>query len=436
MKQKKKYLLCLLLLLSAIILLTACSKETLIYPDTGRYSKAYDNVTDQTTIAFYIDLYNESYLNVSSIEISFDYYLNDNKLGCRTIEYRQEIKHGEDYRLDESFIIAGEIDKIIYVSADFEYENFWQTYIADILARYWYLLLIIGIPLLIGLVFGIRDFLEEYWYIIVGIIVIAAIVCGFIFWKWQIMLWIVGGLLAAGIAAFIIYRIIENKNLDLYYYEQMNKKQYEQMTVAELKALCREYGISGFSALRKDEIIDLLKEHGEEASDNDGEEADNENTEAKASKSSDAARIPKIKLTDIAGLDDAKKALDERVILPLKHKDIYSKYGKKVGGGILLYGLPGTGKTMFAQAVATELDAKFFSIKCSDIESKWSGEAERNVKALFTEARRCKKAVIFFDEFDSLGARRQNNEDACNSHVTQEILTQMQGVEEASNMLL
>jgi SpoVK/Ycf46/Vps4 family AAA+-type ATPase len=80
--------------------------------------------------------------------------------------------------------------------------------------------------------------------------------------------------------------------------------------------------------------------------------------------------IPKIKLSDIAGLDEAKSALEERVILPLKHKSLYDKYGKTTGGGILLFGLPGTGKTMFAQAVATELDAKFFSIKCSDIESK------------------------------------------------------------------
>jgi len=134
-------------------------------------------------------------------------------------------------------------------------------------------------------------------------------------------------------------------------------------------------------------------------------------------------------------LDEAKQALEERVILPLKHKDVYEKYDKSIGGGILLFGLPGTGKTMFAQAVATELDAKFFNIKCSDIESKWFGESERNIKKLFTDAKKCERAVIFFDEFDSLG-RRRSAENEHGSNTVQEILTQMQGVEKHLNMLL
>ena len=146
--------------------------------------------------------------------------------------------------------------------------------------------------------------------------------------------------------------------------------------------------------------------------------------------------IPTVRLSDIAGLDEAKKALEEKVILPLKHKSIYEKYGKSTGGGILLFGLPGTGKTMFAQAVATELKAKFFSVRCSDIESKWVGESERNVKQLFEEAKKCSKAVIFFDEFDSIGRRRSSSEDYFGPNTVQEILTQMQGVEKSPNMLL
>jgi SpoVK/Ycf46/Vps4 family AAA+-type ATPase len=78
---------------------------------------------------------------------------------------------------------------------------------------------------------------------------------------------------------------------------------------------------------------------------------------------------PGVKLDDIKGLDAAKEAINQRVILPILHPEVYSKYGKKAGGGILLYGLPGTGKTMFAQAVATELNAEFYEIKCSDIMS-------------------------------------------------------------------
>lgn len=76
------------------------------------------------------------------------------------------------------------------------------------------------------------------------------------------------------------------------------------------------------------------------------------------------------KFSDVIGLEEAKQAIKDRIIDPSKHPDIYKKYGYKTDGGILLYGLPGTGKTMFAQAVANEIDGEFFSIKASDIKSK------------------------------------------------------------------
>jgi SpoVK/Ycf46/Vps4 family AAA+-type ATPase len=81
-------------------------------------------------------------------------------------------------------------------------------------------------------------------------------------------------------------------------------------------------------------------------------------------------KLNKILFKDIAGLDSVKKAFDDKVIFPLKNKKMFKKYKMKSGGGILLYGLPGTGKTMFAQAAANEVDAKFISIKCSDIMSQ------------------------------------------------------------------
>jgi len=206
---------------------------------------------------------------------------------------------------------------------------------------------------------------------------------------------------------------------------------YDEMTVADLKELCRNNGLSGYSKMSKDELIELLEQNDEEKA-NEPEPTKKSSSNAKPVQNGD---IPTIRLKDIAGLDEAKKALDERVVLPIKHKEIYDKYGKSVGGGILLFGLPGTGKTMFAQAVATELDAKFFSVRCSDIQSKWYGEAEKNVRDLFAKARACQRAVIFFDEFDSLGGRRtESNQDSAST--VQEILTQMQGVEKNKNMLL
>ena len=141
-------------------------------------------------------------------------------------------------------------------------------------------------------------------------------------------------------------------------------------------------------------------------------------------------------MSDIAGLDEAKEAFNDRVILPIKHKKIFAKYGKQVGGGILLYGLPGTGKTMFAQAVANELKASFFSVKCSDILSKWYGESESNVKELFAKARKETISVIFFDEFEAIGAKRKESPFDTNLSTVQEILAQMQGVERSKNTLL
>ena len=82
-------------------------------------------------------------------------------------------------------------------------------------------------------------------------------------------------------------------------------------------------------------------------------------------------------------LDDVKELINQMVVYPFKYKEIYKAFNRDSGGGILLYGAPGTGKTMIAKAIANEIDAEFYSIKCSDIASKWYGESARNIKKLF-----------------------------------------------------
>ena len=139
-----------------------------------------------------------------------------------------------------------------------------------------------------------------------------------------------------------------------------------------------------------------------------------------------ASEIPDISFNDVAGLDEVKDSIRMRVILPLQYPEIYAAYNKKSGGGILLYGLPGTGKTMIAKAIAHEVQAKFYSIKCSDIVSKWFGEAEKNVKALFDTARKDDKAIIFFDEFEALAAKRGGENNSVMNRLVPELLAQIQ----------
>ncbi len=137
------------------------------------------------------------------------------------------------------------------------------------------------------------------------------------------------------------------------------------------------------------------------------------------------AEIPKIKFSDVAGLEDVKKAITIRMINPIKYPDKYKMYGKKTGGGVLLYGPPGTGKTMIAKAIANEVGAKFYAVKGSDIVSKWVGDSEKNINSLFQEANKQDRAIIFIDEMDSLIGRR--GLDTHNDKRVNEFLQQIDG---------
>ena len=136
---------------------------------------------------------------------------------------------------------------------------------------------------------------------------------------------------------------------------------------------------------------------------------------------------PNVKWDDVAGLEKAKEALKEAVILPLKFKHLFNDK-RKPWKGILLYGPPGTGKSFLAKACATEVKGTFFSVSASNIMSKWVGEAERSVRALFDLARQNKPAVIFLDEIDSLLSARGDGEQESTRRVKTEFLVQMQGV--------
>ena len=137
---------------------------------------------------------------------------------------------------------------------------------------------------------------------------------------------------------------------------------------------------------------------------------------------------PDVKWDDVVGLEKAKEALKEAVILPLMFPQLFQ--GKREPWrGILLYGCPGTGKSFLAKAVAAECDATFFSISSSDLVSKYVGESARLIKALFEMARAEKQAVIFIDEIDALASSRGGGEESdASRQIKTEFLVQMQGV--------
>ncbi len=147
--------------------------------------------------------------------------------------------------------------------------------------------------------------------------------------------------------------------------------------------------------------------------------------------------IPNIKWTDIGGLEEVKQELKEAVEWPLKNPDSFKRLGVKPPRGILLYGAPGTGKTLLAKAVSNESEANFILVKGAEMLSKWVGESERGIRKIFSKARQVSPCIIFFDEIDAIAPRRGLSAD---SHVTErvvnQLLTEMDGLEEINDVVV
>lgn len=411
LKKFRIAVLCVLLICVLSILLTACNENDEIKsckyntePETTVY---YDNTTNTSTVMINLVTTNDGTVPITALKLSC-FFIDSagNKIDEKTEAFSVDLQANSiQYNVARtSFVfknVKGKPSKVVVHSVIVTYgiseteerqqwldENWWIWFIV----AYVVVGIVIGIlcGLYVGAEFGYFD--EEFWM---------SLLCG--------LFWPIGG-----IVLLVIY-IKEKKEDDGYYYEDCDDEDdYED----------------------DDEFDD-----GYDDGYDDDSKGKNRNSERKKDKKSKEDKkikreIPKIKMSDIAGLDEAKESFNDRVILPIKHKKLFAKYGKQVGGGILLYGLPGTGKTMFAQAVANELKASFFSVKCSDILSKWYGESESNVKELFAKARKEPISVIFFDEFEAIGAKRKESPFATNATTVQEILAQMQGVERSKNTLL
>ncbi len=146
----------------------------------------------------------------------------------------------------------------------------------------------------------------------------------------------------------------------------------------------------------------------------------------------DSARFmekPTIKFDAVGGMKKVKEEIAIKIIQPLKNPELYRAFGKKTGGGILLYGPPGCGKTFIAKATAGEIDAKFINIGIHDILDMWIGNSEKNLHAIFETARRNTPCVIFFDEVDAMGASRSDLKQSAMRHVINQFLAELDGVE-------
>ncbi len=142
------------------------------------------------------------------------------------------------------------------------------------------------------------------------------------------------------------------------------------------------------------------------------------------------------KFADVGGLTAVKKQIHKRIILPFEKPSLFKKFRKKVGGGILLYGPPGCGKTLLARATAGECDAHFFNIAISDILDMYIGESEQKLHAIFEKARSSTPAVIFFDEIEAIGGKRQYTRESTSSKLVSQFLAEMDGFSQDNSGVL
>ncbi len=145
---------------------------------------------------------------------------------------------------------------------------------------------------------------------------------------------------------------------------------------------------------------------------------------------------PNINFDDVGGMENVKTEIDLKIIQALKNPELYKAYGKKVGGGILLYGPPGCGKTYLAKATAGQVNAKFISVGLNDILDMWIGNSEKNLHEVFELARENAPCVLFFDEIDAIGASRTDMKTSASRHVINQLLQELDGMENNNDGVL
>lgn len=477
MKKTKRlniYVLLLLVLILSVSFFSGCESTNLenSFLDTSEIEATkyeYDSVNNKTKIIWTTTLTNNTIYNFSGFSVTFKLYDNTNTPTTQTYNYEKSVNHSSKYTGKFNFEADGKITSIEYVSWTAHYDTFWDTYkiwiiitsvVAGIITLIYIIVMILQDLELDDTTDAIVDFFEEHvWVAFIFLIPLAGTIWGIVSSYWVPVLIILGGIVAVvllSLIAHLIKYIVEEISFGIGgAYVSDNDDDYEDdelddededfdeddfdpdiedvadyiddgdtlmlFNISQLKEYCRENGIKYHSPVSKSDLVDLIVD----SSDDDVVKP----AKGKAKqKDTNLRKQSSITFDDIAGLEEAKNAFREKVVLAFKHKELYEQYGKKVGGGLLLYGLPGTGKTMFAEAASNETDSLFIPIKCSDIKSKWYGESEAKVKSIFEKARKAKKAIIFFDEFEAIGAKRTDNSENGNNDLVPQILAEMQGI--------
>jgi len=139
---------------------------------------------------------------------------------------------------------------------------------------------------------------------------------------------------------------------------------------------------------------------------------------------------------DVVGLQKIKKQIHKKIILPFKEPSLYQRFRKKIGGGVLLYGPPGCGKTLLARATAGECNAQFFNVEVSDILDMYIGESEQKLHAIFEKARSETPSILFFDELEALAGKREHARNSTSANTVSQFLTELDGFSQNNSGVL
>jgi transitional endoplasmic reticulum ATPase len=157
------------------------------------------------------------------------------------------------------------------------------------------------------------------------------------------------------------------------------------------------------------------------------DDGDDYDDDSSAERFMDEVSRPAISFADVGGMEEVKEEIRMKIIYPIQNRDLFRAYGKKLGGGVLLYGPPGCGKTLISQATAGEIRSNFISVALHQILDLYIGNSEKNLHQLFQLARDHAPAILFFDEVDALAADRKDLRESGMRTLINQFLAEMDG---------